>query len=213
LSPKAFALLALLIDAAPRVVSKKELHERLWPGGAVSDATLVALVKQLRRALGDREREKPIIRTVHRIGYAFEGALRPAEEEHAGGAQEAGQCKIAGWLVGAGGGRMMLKEGENVVGRAPECDVHLDHLSVSRRHARIVVGARDVLVEDAGSKNGTSVGGERLVYPRRLGDGDEVSFGLVTLTFRASRAGPPTETHVGSPGLPREREQKGEMTR
>ena len=32
LTPKAFDLLALLIAAAPRVVPKAEIHERLWPG-------------------------------------------------------------------------------------------------------------------------------------------------------------------------------------
>ena len=53
LTPKAFDLLALLVDEAPRVVRKSELHERLWPGTLVSDAALVALVKELRRALED----------------------------------------------------------------------------------------------------------------------------------------------------------------
>jgi DNA-binding winged helix-turn-helix (wHTH) protein len=51
LSPKAFYLLSLLLEAAPRVIGKRELHEKLWPGGAVADATLVALIKQLRGAL------------------------------------------------------------------------------------------------------------------------------------------------------------------
>jgi DNA-binding winged helix-turn-helix (wHTH) protein len=71
LTPKAFDLLALLIAEAPRVVTKTELHDRLWPGSFVSDATLVGLVKELRRALDDRDPGAPIIRTAHRIGYAF----------------------------------------------------------------------------------------------------------------------------------------------
>ena len=70
-TPKAFDLLALLVEQAPRVVGKGELHERLWPGTFVSDATLVGLVKELRRALDDRDAGSPIIRTVHRVGYAF----------------------------------------------------------------------------------------------------------------------------------------------
>src|SRR5215475_11427836 len=32
LTPKAFDLLVLLLDAQPRVVPKAELHQRLWPG-------------------------------------------------------------------------------------------------------------------------------------------------------------------------------------
>src|SRR4051812_30845488 len=41
LTPKAFDLLTLLIADAGRVMTKKELHERLWPDSFVSDATLV----------------------------------------------------------------------------------------------------------------------------------------------------------------------------
>ena len=73
LTPKAFDLLAALIEAAPRVLPKRELHERLWPGGVVSDATLVGMVKELRRALGDQDSPAPLIRTVHR-DYAMAGA-------------------------------------------------------------------------------------------------------------------------------------------
>src|SRR3954464_7181506 len=79
LAPKAFELLAALLDGAPRVVSKRELHARLWPGGVVADATLVALIKQLRAALDDRDRAAPLIRTVHRVGYALDIPRAPHE--------------------------------------------------------------------------------------------------------------------------------------
>ena len=71
LTPKAFDLLSLLVDQAPRVVPKSELHERLWKETFVSDATLVGVVKELRRVLDDRSSDRPIIRTAHRVGYAF----------------------------------------------------------------------------------------------------------------------------------------------
>ena len=73
LTPKAFDLLALLVAEAPRVVRKGELHERLWPGTFVSDATLVGLVKEIRRTLDDRDADAPLIRTAHGVGYAFAG--------------------------------------------------------------------------------------------------------------------------------------------
>ena len=44
LTPKAFELLTVLVDAAPRVVKKAELHQCLWPNGIVSDAMLVGLI-------------------------------------------------------------------------------------------------------------------------------------------------------------------------
>src|SRR5262245_39585063 len=75
LTPKAFDLLVLLVEEAPRVVSKRELHERLWEDTSVADATLAGVVKELRRALDDRERDAPIIRTAHRVGYAFSRSL------------------------------------------------------------------------------------------------------------------------------------------
>jgi DNA-binding winged helix-turn-helix (wHTH) protein len=53
------------------VLRKAELHERLWPGTFVSDATLVGLIKQLRRALDDRDPTSRLIRTAFGVGYAF----------------------------------------------------------------------------------------------------------------------------------------------
>src|SRR5688572_11738777 len=73
LTRKAFELLAVLIEEAPRVVRKAVLHERLWPGTFVSDATLVSLVKELRKGLRDDSTASQLIRTSHGVGYAFCG--------------------------------------------------------------------------------------------------------------------------------------------
>src|SRR5688572_32446545 len=48
LTPKAFDLLLLLVREAPRVVSKSELHDRLWPESFVTDASIAELVKEVR---------------------------------------------------------------------------------------------------------------------------------------------------------------------
>jgi hypothetical protein len=53
LTPKAFELLALLIANRPRVISKTELQERLWPDRFVVDKNLANLVSEIRDALGD----------------------------------------------------------------------------------------------------------------------------------------------------------------
>ncbi len=82
LTPKAFDLLGVLLDSSPRVVSKAELHERVWSGTFVSDATLAGLVKELRRALGDPASDTPLIRTSHGVGYAFSGALERVRSGH-----------------------------------------------------------------------------------------------------------------------------------
>src|SRR5436309_4054140 len=62
LSPKAYELLAFLIDVRPRAIAKGELHERLWPSTFVSDATLASVVGELRQALGERGRHARFLR-------------------------------------------------------------------------------------------------------------------------------------------------------
>jgi DNA-binding winged helix-turn-helix (wHTH) protein len=189
LSPKAFDLLALLVEAAPRVIGKRELHAKLWPGGVVADATLVALVKQLRRSLGDRDRQAPLIRTVHRVGYALELALVRRERA----ASSPAKC----WLM-AGQRRLPLLTGENIVGRDAGAQVRLDDPEVSRRHARIAVSGTGTLIENLGSKNGTFLDGQRLAAePVALRDGSRISFGSVLVMYRESRDGMPTLTHYG----------------
>ena len=185
LRPKAFSLLELLLEAAPRLVPKREIHDRLWPRGVVADATLVALVKELRCALGNADPRSPIIRTVHRVGYAFdapvsEPAARPA----------------AHWLTASDRERLPLVDGENVIGRDPQTNLWLDYATVSRRHARISVSDGRAVIEDLGSKNGTSAAGKEVVEPVELRDGDRIGFGRVILTYRHSVAGLPTVTVV-----------------
>ena len=187
LGPKAFELLSLLVEASPGVVTKAVLHERLWPRGVVADATLTGLVKELRRALDDRDRSRPVIRTVHRVGYAL--------EDLGGRVQAQPKGLSIHWLI-AGERRLPLVSGENVVGRTVEAQVWIDHSTVSRRHARIVVAGADARIEDLASKNGTSVDGSQLTMPRLLRDGDRIVFGQVPCTYRQLDPNPSTVTQV-----------------
>jgi DNA-binding winged helix-turn-helix (wHTH) protein len=191
LTPKAFDLLELLVAAGPRVMRKPELHELLWPRGVVSDATLVGLVKELRRALDDRDDNAPIIRTVHRVGYGF--CLAVEREE---GAPVAKAC---GWLV-TKERRLALSPGENLIGRDPRAQVWLDHDTVSRRHARIVADARGALLEDLGSKNGTRVAERPIQGAASLRDGDRVSFGEIALVYRSASPSQVTATQLTRKG-------------
>src|SRR5690606_21238613 len=132
---------------------KRELHDRLWPGGVVADATLVALVKQLRKALGDQDRSTPLLRTVNRVGYALDTQTQREQHAAAGNVQH--------WLL-FGQRRQPLAAGENLVGRDLDAQVQVDAAAVSRRHARICITGEGCLIEDLGSKNGTFVDGQRL---------------------------------------------------
>jgi DNA-binding winged helix-turn-helix (wHTH) protein len=180
LSPKAFDLLVALIRARPRALSKADLQARLWPNTFVSDASLAMLVSEVRAALGESARAPQCVRTVHRHGYAFQGEAREISPT-------AGGTTMGYWMV-TSSREIPLVAGENIVGRDPKARVWLDWPSVSRSHARVCVEGDRVTVEDLGSKNGTRVRGARVTAVTPLEDGDQLRFGSVNVTFRASAA-------------------------
>ena len=180
LSPKAFDLLARLIRERPRALSKAELHEHLWPGTFVTDASLGMLVTEIRSALGDKARQARFVRTVHRFGYAFGG---PVTEFPDTTARATTPADVVCLLVSPSR-QIRLGPGENLVGRDPRAAVWLDSPGISRHHARITVDASRVVLEDLGSKNGTHVRGELVTGPTVVADGDEIRFGSTGLTFR-----------------------------
>lgn len=77
LEPKAFELLSALVLERPKVLSKADLQERLWPGTFVAEANLSNLVAEIRAALGDPARAPRFVRTAHGVGYAFCGQAEP----------------------------------------------------------------------------------------------------------------------------------------
>jgi transglutaminase-like putative cysteine protease len=69
-----------------------------------------------------------------------------------------------------------------IVGRADDCDVVVDHPTVSGRHLRLSLDGDRVLVEDLSSANGTFVGEDR-VHRATVRPGDEVMIGHVALPW------------------------------
>ena len=199
LTPKAFDLLALLVLEAPRVVPKAELHQRMWPGTFVSDATLVGLVKEMRRALHD-EKSATLIRTAHRVGYACAAEVQRNTRP---------KPTATRWLV-VGARRIALHDGVHVIGRDPGSDVWLDVAGVSRQHARVVVHKRRTTIEDLGSKNGTLLGDDPVTTPVELRDADRIGLGTAVLVFRESVTGLSTETVKRDPA--RQRKQASQKS-
>lgn len=73
------------------------------------------------------------------------------------------------------------------VGRGSDNDLHLDHGSVSKVHASLVMNREGtLLVADTGSTNGTYINGRRLSYgeARALEEGDVISFGDIEVRFQ-----------------------------
>ena len=86
---------------------------------------------------------------------------------------------------GAGeGAEYVLNEAAEVmtVGRAPEADIFLDDVTVSRHHAQFRHGAEGWSVRDVGSLNGTYVNRVR-VEDQQLAGGDEVQIGKFRFVF------------------------------
>jgi predicted ATPase len=69
LTPRAAAVLQMLVERAQEVVSRQALFDRMWHGMAVSDDALTSCIQELRGALGDDARRPKVIETRHRRGY------------------------------------------------------------------------------------------------------------------------------------------------
>lgn len=192
LPPKAFQFLELLLESRPRALSKQELHDRLWPDAFVSESSLPRLAAEVRRAIGDNARAPALLRTVHRYGYAFIGAIAAdpaASPQTTSTRPSASTCRLV-W----GDRQIPLQPGENVLGRASEARVWIDQARVSRHHARIDVEGRRALLQDMDSRNGTFLSGQRILGPVELKDGDEIVIGSVLLLFRTSVGSSTTES-------------------
>ena len=71
LTPRAAAVLQMLIERAPEVVTKQELFDDVWGGATVGDDALTSCIHELRVAIGDDARYPRTIETRHRRGYRF----------------------------------------------------------------------------------------------------------------------------------------------
>ncbi len=183
ISPKAFDLLGLLIEARPGAVSKADIFARLWPDVHVSDANLPNLVGELRAALGDEARRSRIIRTVPRFGYVF---CAPARAERRVSDPALARSGL-GYRLIWGPREFALEPGENLIGRDSEAVVWIDDERVSRRHARILIGPDGARIEDLGSKNGTYVEGKKIRGAVSLANRETVKIGPAKLTLRLLR--------------------------
>jgi tetratricopeptide (TPR) repeat protein/DNA-binding winged helix-turn-helix (wHTH) protein len=71
LRQKSFQVLLYLLEHHERLVTKEELIQTIWDGAAVTDDTLVQIIVELRKTLGDDARHPQFIRTIPKIGYQF----------------------------------------------------------------------------------------------------------------------------------------------
>ena len=87
-----------------------------------------------------------------------------------------------------GCGSLELAAGGYLVGRSSNCQLVINDLTVSRRHAQIVVSGSKISVTDLGSQNGTYVD-DRRIQSSVIQDGQTVRFGRVCFSLeRQSQA-------------------------
>ena len=106
-------------------------------------------------------------------------------DEHGTALERAG-LRGPALIVRSGGGRAgetFFPDPEtSVIGRSPECDIFLDDVTVSRKHAELVHEGERWSIRDLGSLNGTFVNRKR-IEAIELEDDDELQIGKYRLTF------------------------------
>jgi two-component system response regulator AtoC len=109
------------------------------------------------------------------------------------GAEDA-EARVLVFWEGGFAARALRKGQTLTIGRSQECDLHVIHPSVSRRHVAIHAGP-PVVVEDLGSANGTRLLGRRLAANARevVGEGAVIEAGsaMIVVQLVGSRAVPP----------------------
>ena len=178
LQPQPFEVLSSLVERPGALVTREQLHQRLWPGHALADLDhgLNNAVNKLRSALDDDEEEQPrYIETLLRRGYRF---IAPVMTTAAVTNVWRGASRVL-----FEGRTISLPFGAHTIGRDETASSTIDSQTVSRLHVRLVLTQAYALVEDLGSKNGTRLNGKVLSGSAALADGDRIQVGTAVLRF------------------------------
>ena len=172
-------VLILLVSHRGALVGRKDIRQSLW-GPRVfieHDSAINTAIRKIRHALDDDADMPRFVETVVGKGYRFIAAVgrRSPPDSRA--------PVFHSHSVLRGKREFVLESGDNLLGRDPGAQVCVDHPSVSRRHARIVLRSGRATLEDLKSRNGTFVNGLRLDAPTELGHGAVIGLGPITLTF------------------------------
>jgi hypothetical protein len=76
-----------------------------------------------------------------------------------------------------------LPQGETLIGRSVGCHITIEDPLVSRTHARLVLEGDHVTIEDLGSRNGLTVGGQPVRGVIEISDGARIRIGTQELVL------------------------------
>jgi len=92
----------------------------------------------------------------------------------------------AGFVVTDGpiaGSKYLLDDGTSTLGRHPESSIFFDDITVSRRHAEVILTGDQARVEDVGSLNGTYLNQRQIDSSQQLVPGDVLQIGKFKLVY------------------------------
>jgi uncharacterized RDD family membrane protein YckC len=88
------------------------------------------------------------------------------------------------YLLTVEGRPLELTDGEATFGRSRTSTVRLEHESVSRSHALLLLRRGEVTIRDLNSSNGTWIGGKRIDGEVRLSDASHVQLGAAVIEVK-----------------------------
>jgi hypothetical protein len=118
---------------------------------------------------------------------------KPAAAKKTQMMQEVAKTPVVGWLVALNGKHkgedFRVKEGKNIIGCDPDCDIVLTDDFLSGKHANLKYvnkdGERVFIITDLDSTNGTFLNdSEEPIAREELVDNDTVAFGQTKMKFK-----------------------------
>lgn len=100
--------------------------------------------------------------------------------------QKQSVASLVQYSGGALGKRYMLAGEKLTIGRSVDANITIGEASVSRIHARILQQNSKIIIEDAGSANGTYINDQKVIGRMSLKDQDMLRLGTVLLKFFSS---------------------------
>ena len=94
------------------------------------------------------------------------------------------------------GTRFPVRRGEYILGRSPYCSIVVSNALASRQHCAVRLNASGLTIVDLGSRNGTSVNGEKLRDERMLNPGDIIRVGSDGIEVILTEGGSSRHTHA-----------------
>jgi pSer/pThr/pTyr-binding forkhead associated (FHA) protein len=83
---------------------------------------------------------------------------------------------------------VLLKQGDNTIGRSTTSDILIDNPSISRHHAVLILQGDSLRLRDAGSRNGTFLDERRVTAEMPVTTESVLTFGLVKATVSKQEA-------------------------